>query len=77
MSQRVGDRMKCGFCGYEFDAAEGQATCGGCPLAGQCTLVRCPRCGYDNPAEAQLVGLVRRLRQKLRRPSSEEHVSWS
>ncbi len=51
--------MKCSFCGYEFDASEGDTNCPGCPLRGNCGYVRCPRCGYDIPQEAALVRLIR------------------
>ena len=58
--------MRCGFCGYEFDPTSAGAVCGGCPLAGNCHLVRCPRCGYEMPPEAKLVGWLRRLRRRGR-----------
>jgi len=51
--------VKCSFCGYEFDASEGDTNCPGCPLRGNCGYVRCPRCGYDIPQEAALVRLIR------------------
>lgn len=53
--------MKCGFCGYEFDASEGGVNCPGCPLAGNCGYIRCPRCGYDSPQQAALITLIRGL----------------
>lgn len=56
--------MRCGFCGYEFDPAEAGNACAGCPLVGDCHLIRCPRCGYEMPPEAKLVGWLRRLRQR-------------
>ncbi len=55
--------MRCGFCGHEFDQAEAQVACRACPLAGGCHLLRCPRCGYENPPEAKLVAWLRRLRR--------------
>ncbi len=58
--------MKCGMCGYEFDAAQAETACGGCPLVRGCKLVRCPRCGYEMPPEAALVRWVRRVRQYSR-----------
>jgi hypothetical protein len=56
--------VKCGFCGYDFDPAQVQTACKGCPLAKECHLVRCPRCGYEMPPEAKLVRWVRRLLQR-------------
>jgi hypothetical protein len=51
--------MKCGFCAYEFDPARAEQACSGCPLVGDCRLVRCPRCGYEMPPEAKLVSWLR------------------
>ncbi|HJW88999.1 MAG TPA: hypothetical protein VJ436_00010 [Anaerolineales bacterium] len=36
--------------------------CLGCPVTRGCHLVRCPRCGYEMPPEARLVGWLRRLK---------------
>lgn len=54
--------MKCGMCGYEFEAEEAERSCGGCPLVRGCGLVRCPRCGYEMPPEAVVVRWVRKIR---------------
>ncbi len=56
--------MKCGFCGYEFDPADAQSACNGCPLMPGCHLLRCPRCGYEMPPEAGLITLLRKLRER-------------
>lgn len=58
--------MKCPFCGHEFEAASAQVACAGCPVMPGCHLLRCPRCGYEMPPEAKLVGLIRRLRDRVR-----------
>jgi len=63
--------MRCDLCGYEFDPADAEAACAGCPLARGCHLIRCPRCGYEMPPEAKLVSWLRRLRQRQR----SEHQS--
>ncbi|MCG0276684.1 MAG: hypothetical protein L5655_11135 [Thermosediminibacteraceae bacterium] len=39
--------MKCDFCGFEFDEENGTKGCVGCPMAGYCGKVKCPRCGYE------------------------------
>lgn len=63
--------MRCGFCGNEFDAAEAEAACAGCPIAREgCQLLRCPHCGYEMPPEAKLVGWLRNLRRRFAGPSS-------
>jgi hypothetical protein len=65
--------MRCGFCDYAFDPADAETACTGCPLVGDCHLIRCPRCGYEMPPEAKLVGWLRRLRKRwqLENPSSK------
>ena len=64
--------MRCGLCGYEFDANDAQMACGACPVAGHCGLIRCPRCGYEMPPEAKLVGWLRQLSRRRRRHEAEE-----
>ena len=46
-----GDPVTCGFCGRDFVEDPGQPACQACPLANACHFVRCPHCGYDNPAK--------------------------
>jgi len=62
--------MRCGLCGYEFDATDAQRA--SCPVAGHCGLIRCPRCGYEMPPEAKLLGWLRRLAERRRRHEVEE-----
>lgn len=42
--------VTCGFCGRPFRGDQAQPVCGMCPLAGGCGHLRCPHCGYENPA---------------------------
>jgi hypothetical protein len=66
--------MKCGFCGYEFEPADAQSACEGCPLVPGCHLLRCPRCGYEMPPEAKLITLLRTWRGRaLRGRALREH----
>jgi len=67
--------MKCGFCGYEFSPQEGIAACSVCPLAKNCRLVRCPRCGFEMPPEATLVRLARELHRRLKQRSHTKKES--
>lgn len=69
--------MRCALCGYEYDGADGSATCRGCPMAGACHMVRCPNCGYEVPlapemkrAKSLLKGLFGR-RTTTRQPRSD------
>lgn len=59
--------MTCGMCGYHFDANDAVSYCRGCPLAGPCALVCCPRCGYETPPEPRLVRWARRFLQQRKR----------
>ena len=62
--------MKCGLCQYEFDPTAADIACKGCPLVAGCHLVRCPRCGYEMPPEAKLIGWLRKLRDHRQSSSS-------
>lgn len=53
--------ITCGFCRTEFEEDRGQSTCLACPLSGGCRAVRCPDCGYENPAVPRWVEALRRL----------------
>ncbi len=64
--------MTCGLCGLEFDPARAERACNGCPLVGDCGLIRCPRCGYEMPPEAKLVAWLRAARTKWTRKNAEE-----
>ncbi len=55
--------MKCAFCGLEFEPGEAEQSCSGCPLTGNCGLIRCPRCGYEMPPEAKLITWLRGLKR--------------
>ncbi|GIU98757.1 MAG: hypothetical protein KatS3mg014_0373 [Actinomycetota bacterium] len=39
-------RVRCGLCGHRFDPSE-LACHAECPLGARCTLICCPRCGYQ------------------------------
>lgn len=51
--------VTCGYCGDVFAEDTAQPTCAACPLKGGCQLVRCPRCGYENPVEPQWLSRIR------------------
>lgn len=50
--------MRCGFCGNEFTVDEGERKCGRCGNTAACRMVRCPRCGYENPEPSKIVEWV-------------------
>ncbi|MCG6958214.1 MAG: hypothetical protein LJF04_19665 [Gemmatimonadetes bacterium] len=54
--------VTCGFCGFEFEEDRMQSACRACPLGSDCGLVRCPRCGYENPGTP---GWIAFLKKKL------------
>jgi hypothetical protein len=58
-----GRLLVCGFCQHEFRVDAGQPTCQACPLSGACKFVRCPHCGYENPAAPAWLERVRHWRR--------------
>lgn len=62
----AGTEFTCALCGARF--THGGETCGACPLASGCDLVRCPACGYQFPRRSSLVDAWRRLSARWRRP---------
>ncbi len=58
--------MRCALCGLEFEERDSVASCEGCPLKrGNCGMLRCPNCGYENPGEPQLLKMVRKWRNRI------------
>ncbi|CAH2031055.1 hypothetical protein [Trichlorobacter ammonificans] len=56
--------MRCTFCGHEFDESEGtRPGCGACG-GGGCRGIHCPRCGYKNIPEPELLKRLKRLVSK-------------
>ena len=58
--------MRCALCGLDFEERDAVASCEGCPIKkGDCGMLRCPSCGYENPGESQLHKTFMRWRNKL------------
>lgn len=55
--------VTCGYCAEVFTEDQGQPTCAACPIRGGCQMVRCPRCGYENPSEPEWMARIRRWLQ--------------
>lgn len=53
-------KVKCGMCSTEFEEDRAQPTCQSCPISRACRYVRCPSCGYENPA---VPGWIKTLRE--------------
>ncbi|MBO2519797.1 MAG: hypothetical protein CW349_08905 [Firmicutes bacterium] len=48
--------IRCALCGAAFHPDDGSPVCRACPLGGlipRCGLVRCPNCGFEQPAPPQ------------------------
>ncbi|WP_188092892.1 hypothetical protein [Caldanaerovirga acetigignens] len=57
--------MRCDFCGYEFnEEQEGIKGCTGCPMAGHCGKVKCPRCGYEVVRSSSFFKWLKQRRHK-------------
>jgi rubredoxin len=54
--------MKCTLCGYQFDKDESDATCTGCSIFKGCSKVRCPNCGYEEPADSIMINVLKQWR---------------
>jgi DNA-directed RNA polymerase subunit RPC12/RpoP len=56
--------MRCALCGLEFEERDAVVSCEGCPMkSGDCNMLRCPNCGYENPGEPQILKMVRKWRK--------------
>ena len=53
--------VSCGFCAFEFEENRAQPACKACPVGSDCGLIRCPRCGYENPSTPGWIAALRRL----------------
>lgn len=51
--------ITCGMCQTQFEEDRAQPTCTACPLSRACKYVRCPSCGYENPATPAWVKTLR------------------
>lgn len=54
--------MRCGLCLKEFEEDRAQPACAACPLNRGCKFMRCPHCGYENPAVPEW---LRKIRAKI------------
>jgi hypothetical protein len=69
--------VTCGFCGHEFEENRAQPACRVCPLGANCGLVRCPKCGYENPGVPRWIAFLRRKLTRhgpARRPAPANQV---
>jgi rubredoxin len=58
--------VKCAMCGFTFEERDAVASCEGCPLKrGDCGMLRCPNCGYENPGEPPMLKMFRRWRNRI------------
>ncbi len=56
--------MKCVFCSYEFDERVMQRSCSACLKFGACSMIKCPRCGYETPPES---AWIKRMKERLKK----------
>jgi hypothetical protein len=52
--------VTCGFCGFAFEEDRTQSACRACPLGSDCGLVRCPKCGYENPGVPRWIAFLKK-----------------
>jgi len=51
--------VRCDFCGAVLSEGEARPACAGCPLAGVCRKLKCPRCGYEVLPEPNWVKVIK------------------
>ncbi len=56
--------MRCVFCSFEFDEESSQRPCSGCFRLGNCSMVKCPRCGYETPPEPRWLRRIKKRSKK-------------
>jgi Fe2+ transport system protein FeoA len=59
---------ECPLCGTDFEHADCR---GSCPMSKGCTMVRCPRCGYEFVESGKLADMLRRWIRRGPQPASE------
>lgn len=57
--------MKCSLCGYNIDDKE-VASCKECPLRRDCTIKKCPNCGYSLIDVSKIELLIDRIKRLVR-----------
>ena len=63
--------ITCSMCGHSFIPAA-RGACQACPMNNGCSLVCCPKCGYEN-VDVQQSSLARLAGRLLRRASHSPH----
>lgn len=57
--------MKCPMCSKEFNEAQAEKACTGCPMNKGCKLIRCPNCGYEIPEEPASLKFLKNFFKRL------------
>lgn len=63
--------VTCGFCQEDFEEDRGQPSCHACPLGADCGLIRCPYCGFENPATPKWIGFLQKRFARPVRPRTQ------
>ena len=53
--------VACGLCGHRFLPTADTMSCPSCPMNRRCSVLCCPRCGYEFVTESKVVNFFRRL----------------
>ena len=64
----------CPLCGTDFDGADCHSAC---PMSRGCSMVRCPRCGYEFVESGRFADMLRRLMKRDVVPVTEMKVGSS
>lgn len=67
--------VTCGFCRHEFEEDRMQSACRACPLGSDCGLIRCPKCGYENPGTPRWIAfLKKKLGKRAEAPAPQREL---
>jgi hypothetical protein len=56
--------MKCVICGYNYGIEESKGSCARCPFSIGCLMIRCPNCGFEEPANSTILDTLNHWRTR-------------
>lgn len=56
--------MKCVICGYNYGIEESKGSCARCPFSTGCLMIRCPNCGFEEPANSTILDTLNHWRTR-------------
>ncbi len=67
-------QIRCSLCGFSFILDNCNSTCQSCPISLNCSINRCPNCGYTfPPLETNLQKILKWLSHKIKSYKGEKN----